>query len=163
MGLELNELIAALPAEADQPTGAASLQDELTRVLACLGLKPVPVSRLGRLWILGSVHAKIAAAYLAYWVRTSFAAADEKERRLNETHLAAAIKLLGAMSYLRGSAMKVGQTLAAYPHIVPRQFMDTLTTLHFEAPPMHFSLVREITWPCGRSIRRRIAPDCARR
>jgi predicted unusual protein kinase regulating ubiquinone biosynthesis (AarF/ABC1/UbiB family) len=108
-----------------------------------LGHKPVPVSRLGRLWTLGSVHAKVAAGYLAFWVRTSFAAADEKEQQLNEAHLSAAIKLLGAMSYLRGGVMKVGQMLANYPHVVPEQYIEALSSLHFEAPPMHFSLVRE--------------------
>jgi predicted unusual protein kinase regulating ubiquinone biosynthesis (AarF/ABC1/UbiB family) len=143
MTLSLEELIAALPPESDEAVSPSSVQEELQRLLGRLGGKPVPVSRLARLWVLGSVHAKIAAAYLAYWVRSSYATADEKERLLNETHLAAAIKLLGAMSYLRGSVAKVGQMLAAYPNLVPEQFVKTLSTLHFEAPPMHFGLLRE--------------------
>ena len=143
MGLDVAELVAALPAGMDEEALPASVQAALEQLVGELAKKPVPVSRLGRLWTLGSVHAKIAAGYLAYWVRTSYAASDERERQLNETHLAAAIKLLGAMSYLRGAVMKVGQMLATYPNIVPREFADTLSTLHFEAPPMHFGLLRE--------------------
>ena len=143
MTLSLEEVVAALPAEADEETQPAVVPESLQRLFDELAGKPVPVTRLRRLWALGSVHAKIAAAYLAYWVKSSYAAADDKERLLNEAHLAAAIKLLGAMSYLRGSFMKVGQMLAAYPHIVPQAFIDTLSTLHFEAPPMHYGLLRE--------------------
>ena len=40
--------------------------------------------------------------------------------------------------------MKLGQTLANFPDIVPEQFVETLEKLHFEAPPMHFSLLREM-------------------
>jgi predicted unusual protein kinase regulating ubiquinone biosynthesis (AarF/ABC1/UbiB family) len=39
--------------------------------------------------------------------------------------------------------MKVGQMLASYPGLLPDQFADLLATLHFQAPPMHFSLLRE--------------------
>ena len=48
------------------------------------------------------------------------------------------------MSYLRGATMKVGQTLANFPDIVPREFVETLEQLHFDAPPMHWSLLREM-------------------
>jgi len=39
--------------------------------------------------------------------------------------------------------MKVGQVFANYPDVLPEQFVDVLGRLHFEAPPMHFSLLRE--------------------
>jgi len=51
---------------------------------------------------------------------------------------------LDSMSYLRGAAMKVGQTLASFPDIVPREFVETLEQLQFRAPPMHWSLLREM-------------------
>src|SRR5258708_36537301 len=50
------------------------------------------------------------------------------------------------MSYLRGAVMKVGQTLANFPDIVPREFVETLEHLHFDAPPMHWSLLREMVF-----------------
>jgi predicted unusual protein kinase regulating ubiquinone biosynthesis (AarF/ABC1/UbiB family) len=52
--------------------------------------------------------------------------------------------MLTTMGYLRGAAMKLGQTLANYPEILPPQIVETLERLHFEAPPMHFALLREM-------------------
>ncbi len=141
MAPDVGELVAALPQDLDEERGSAmqGLQDLLMR----LAHKPVPVGRLTRMWTLGSMKAKIAVAYLAYWIRSSYATKDEKEKQLNETHLKAALQLLGGMSYMRGAIMKVGQTLAQYPQIVPSQFVELLGKLHFEAPPMHYSLLRE--------------------
>ncbi len=140
MTLDVGELVAALPDDGrtESPSNAA-----LQEMLSKLSHKPVPVGSLTRFWILGTMQAKIAAAYLAYWIRSSYATADEKQRQRNEAHLAAAVKLLGGMSYLRGAIMKVGQLLGAYPKVMPELFMETLSKLHFEAPPMHYALIRE--------------------
>ena len=40
--------------------------------------------------------------------------------------------------------MKVGQTLASFPDVAPGELVDTLEQLHFQAPPMHFGLLREM-------------------
>lgn len=142
MALDVSTLVNALPREADldERTG----DDALAQLLAGLARKPVPVGALTRMWALGSIQAKVAAAYFVYWIRSSFSSQEERERRLNETHLAAAIKVLGGMSYMRGMIMKVGQILSSYPNVVPREFFDVLGRLQFDAPPMHFSLLREM-------------------
>src|SRR5204862_100228 len=88
----------------------------------------------------GTLQAKIAASYLLYWVRGWFANADRRERMLAETHWRTAARVLDAMGYLRGATMKVGQMLGNFPDIVPAQFVDALERLHFQAPPMHWSL-----------------------
>lgn len=141
MAPDIGELVAALPEELGEQRQEPSqaLRDLLTK----LSHQPVPVGRLTRFWALGSLKAKIAVAYLAWWIRTSYVRGDDRAAALNETHLKAAIALLGTMSYLRGTVMKIGQTLASYPSLVPEQFVDMLGALHFEAPPMHFSLLRE--------------------
>jgi predicted unusual protein kinase regulating ubiquinone biosynthesis (AarF/ABC1/UbiB family) len=112
--------------------------------LAAASLWPVPVGRWRRLRLLGTLQAKIGAAYLFYWVRGWFKTAGHRERLLAETHWRTAVSLLDSMSYLRGAVMKIGQTLANFPDIVPRAFVETLEQLHFEAPPMHWSLLREM-------------------
>ena len=76
-------------------------------------------------------------------MRSWFQGADRRERELAEAHLRAAIKMLRTMGYLRGAATKLGQALANFPGIVPDQIVETLERLHFEAPPMHFALLRE--------------------
>jgi predicted unusual protein kinase regulating ubiquinone biosynthesis (AarF/ABC1/UbiB family) len=140
MTLSVGELLSALPQEVREAPGP---EESLRQLLADISKKPVPLGVLNRMWFAGTLQAKIALAYLAYWVRSAFADGDSNARRLNETHLNAALKLLCGMSYLRGAMMKVGQMLANYPHVMPDEFIDTLSRLHFDAPPMHYALLRE--------------------
>ena len=136
------DLIDALPEETKR-SESASPQVSLQGLLGKLGQRSVPVGRLNRARIFGTLQAKIAAAYLAYWLRSAYKGIDEKQQRLNETHLKAALELLAGMSYLRGAVMKMGQMIANYPHVAPEEFAQVFGVLHFEAPPMHFSLLRE--------------------
>ncbi|MHC4653174.1 MAG: ABC1 kinase family protein, partial [Planctomycetota bacterium] len=57
----LAELIDALPLDAEQEPSA---DEQLRELLLDLAHKPVPTGRLTRLWTLGTLQAKIAAAYL---------------------------------------------------------------------------------------------------
>jgi len=130
------ELIRALPQETEREAETSMLPD--------LSLRPVPLGRVRRFGLLGTLQAKIAAAYLFYWVRSWFQTAGERERSLAEAHLKTAARLLDSMTYLRGAIMKAGQTLANFPNIVPAEFTETLDCLHYEAPPMHWALLREM-------------------
>jgi aarF domain-containing kinase len=96
--------------------------------------------------LLGTLQAKIAAAYLFYWIRGWFKNAAAREQLLAETHWRTAARVLDSMNYLRGATMKVGQTLGNFPDIVPDEFVQTLDQLHFAAPPMHWSLLREMVY-----------------
>lgn len=133
----------------DTPTGglatpgAGATSPTLEGLLRDLAQRPVPVGRFHRARVLGSSQAKITATYFANWVRSCFKGVDTREQQRAETRLKAAEELLGSMAYLRGSAMKVGQLMASYPDVAPDEFADALYPLHFEAPPMHFSLLRE--------------------
>ncbi len=142
MALNVSELLAALPEASDEvatrtPAGSP---EQLLR----LSRRPIPIGRLQRMTALGTLQAKIAAAYLFYWLRGWFKSAEENQRLLAETHWRTAVRMLDSMSYLRGAVMKVGQTLANFPNIAPREFVETLERLHFDAPPMHWSLLREM-------------------
>jgi len=138
---KIPELLDALPADLDEGAAPEGAMAELLRSLAH---RPVPTGRLVRLWALGTLQAKIAAGYLAYWLKSGLAGEQKKEQLKKEAHVDAAIKLLGGMGYLRGAIMKVGQALAQYPKIVPEQYVEVLSSLNFDAPPMHFSLLREL-------------------
>ena len=135
------ELIAALPETVEGP---AVEEAALPALMADCSLRPIPVGRFRRMRMLGTLQAKIGAAYLFHWLRGWFKDADENKRLLAETHWRTALRVLDSMSYLRGATMKVGQTLANFPDIVPREFVETLDKLHFDAPPMHWSLLREM-------------------
>jgi len=131
------ELIKSLPEEGAQA-------DRLPEPLGSASLRPVPVGRLRRIGLLGTLQAKIAAAYLFYWMRGWLLSADDRERLLTETHWRTAVRVLDSMGYLRGAVMKLGQTLANFPDIAPKEFVETLEQLHSDAPPMHWSLLREM-------------------
>jgi hypothetical protein len=138
MTLNVEQLVAALPEEIDRELARPPTQ-ALSELLSAMSAQAVPVGAIHRLWSMGTLQAKVALAYLSYWLRSSFAAAGERERLLNETHWRAALKTVAGMSYLRGIAMKAGQTLANYPNLMPEQFVEALSRLNFEAPPMHYS------------------------
>ena len=109
-------------------------------------MRPVPVGWFRRLRLLSTLQAKIGAAYLFHWLRGWFKNAQENERLLAETHWRTAIRVLDSMSYLRGAAMKVGQMLGSFPDIIPADFTETVNRLCFNAPPMHWSLLREMVY-----------------
>jgi predicted unusual protein kinase regulating ubiquinone biosynthesis (AarF/ABC1/UbiB family) len=92
--------------------------------------------------LLSSLQAKIAAAYAFHWVRSWFRSADVSEMQLAETHWRNAARVLDSMGYMRGAVMKIGQALANLPDIAPREFVETLERLLFDAPPMHWSPLR---------------------
>ncbi|ABB31753.1 ABC-1 domain protein [Geobacter metallireducens RCH3] len=138
--MTMEALLDLLPKDAaTDPTGR-----RLAELVTRIATKRVPVSSFSRIWNLGSLQARVTIGYVAYWLRSRFADSDEKQRLRNEAHLAAALRLFGTMGYLRGAVMKIGQLLANLPEVVPEEFAEVLSALHFEAPPMHFSLVREL-------------------
>ena len=143
MSLNASELIQALPVvEADEELMLPKA--EPGPLAGPPSLKSVPVHPFKRLSLLGGLQAKIAVAYALHWIRGWFQKADRQKQDLAETHFKSAVKLLDSMGYMRGAVMKVGQTLASFPDVVPKEFVDTLESLHFQAPPMHFSLLREL-------------------
>ena len=133
------ELIDALPNEVDEARTIAE-----SPALSQASLRPTPLGQFRRLTALGTLQAKIGAAYLFHWLRGWFRGANESQRHLAETHWQTALAVLDSMSYLRGAVMKVGQTLANFPDIAPSEFVQTLERLHYDAPPMHWSLLREM-------------------
>jgi predicted unusual protein kinase regulating ubiquinone biosynthesis (AarF/ABC1/UbiB family) len=142
MSTTVSELLTALP---DEERAQRTLRKDprFRQIYEELAHRPVPVGQMGRLWVLTGLNAQIAMAYVFQWVRGWFASADEQERRRLETHLEVAFKLLETMGYLRGAVLKAGQTIANFRDLVPDEIVTTLSRLHFEAPPMHFSLLRE--------------------
>jgi aarF domain-containing kinase len=142
MTTTVSELMAALP---DEERAEHTLREDprFRQLYEELARRPMPVGAWGRLWALSGLHAQIALAYTFHWIRGWFTNAEEHERRRLETHLEVALKLLETMGYLRGAVLKAGQTLANFRNLMPDEIVDTLSRLHFEAPPMHFSLLRE--------------------
>lgn len=138
------ELLAALPADDPNEPRAESIRpDELARMFQALGDRPVPTSAWRRVSSLSGLSSKLFLAYVAYWIRSWYKPTDAAEKDLLETNLRSALRTLETMSYLRGAVAKVGQLMASLPELVPDGFTETLESLHFQAPPMHYALIRE--------------------
>lgn len=134
------DFLKELPPDLD---GEVLRQGQMDEFFQSLSHRPVPVGRISRLLPLGATQVKIGLGYLAYWMRSPFLSAPERKQQLTQANLDAAVKMLHCMSYLRGSFLKLGQAIANFPSVVPTELADTLGRLHFEAPPMHYSLLRE--------------------
>ena len=143
--MDVSKLLEALP-EDDfaSATDADWAQARLKAITADLAQRPVPVSSLHRLWTVSDLSAQIALAYLAVWVRQWFSDAEAAKRRMMETNLRVALKLLHRLAYLRGAMSKLGQAAANLPSLLPEQVAETLDRLHFDSPPMHYPLIREV-------------------
>jgi hypothetical protein len=141
MNPKISDLIAALPAEESRTTQHDAA---LREILAELADKPVPVGAFQRLWTVGGLSAEVTCAYLALWMRQWFADADTRQKNAMETNLRVGLKLVRRLGYLRGAMTKVGQALGSFPEILPDELVDVLDRLHFDAPPMHYSLVAEM-------------------
>lgn len=140
----LSELLAALSSTDEPVSPAGPIDERLQEILTDLARRPVPVHSLHRLWTLSELSAQIALAYSALWVRQWFADAETRKRRTMETNLRIALRMFHRLGYLRGAMTKLGQIAGNLPHIVPREIADTLEHLQFEAPPMHYALIREV-------------------
>ncbi len=140
MNVNLNELIAALPQD-DSP---GDTREELQRIFADLSMRPTPTGSLQRMWTLGELSVQVALAYGVHRVRGWFSDADAQERRKLETNLRLALKIVHRLGYMRGALMKAGQAVASFPQILPTEIVNTIEGLHFDAPPMHYSLIREV-------------------
>jgi aarF domain-containing kinase len=146
MNASLKDLIAALPQEESDavPNEAEISRKELQRIFDDLAHRPMPLGSLHRFWTMGGLSTHVALAYMALWIRQWFANEGKRKQQLVETNLRVALKIIHRLGYLRGAAAKLGQALGNLPDILPDQVVDTLDRLHFDAPPMHFSLLQEM-------------------
>jgi len=122
----------------------ASYARELEALIWDLATKPVPTGRLMRSVPVVTAPMKAALVFGANWVSAALRSGTGKEERLKQGRIGAAMALLAAMAHLRGLFSKLGQVLANYPDVVPAEVAEALWNLNFQAPPLHFSLVREM-------------------
>ena len=144
MNPKVSDLISAVSDWENVPDTDRQARENLKELLAGLSMRPVPVGSFHRLRSLGELSAQIALAYFALWIRQWFRSTESRDRAVMEANLRSALKICQCLGYLRGALMKVGQALGNFPDIVPTEFAETLDRLHFDAPPMHFSLLREL-------------------
>jgi predicted unusual protein kinase regulating ubiquinone biosynthesis (AarF/ABC1/UbiB family) len=98
----------------------------------------VPAGRLGRLWKLGSMGARVAATTVA---GRAGALLGLREETSQETFERSARHMVEAMGQLKGASMKIGQLLSADPELTPEGFSEALAGLQRSAPPMPWETI----------------------
>ena len=95
-----------------------------------------------RAFSMASMGADIASSYLGYALQRAFLSETQSREKLKSTHTRAARRMRDEMQALRGTAMKLGQTLSLQTGVLPDETLAELATLQRQAPGMHPSLVR---------------------
>jgi predicted unusual protein kinase regulating ubiquinone biosynthesis (AarF/ABC1/UbiB family) len=98
--------------------------------------------RLLRVGALGaSVGASTALRKVSKAVRPGRREADSADGVFRSRQAEKVLKVLGEM---KGATMKVGQILSSDPDLIPPEFVEKLTELQRDAPPMTYRTVQEI-------------------
>lgn len=139
MEAEFDRMVTSLTSTVETTPDANSMES-LVRALAH---RPVPTSRLARLWTMGTTQLGVMLRSMSAWARGALSSKEKRELIRHEAQIRSALKVLRMMGYLRGAMAKVGQALHAYPQVGPEHLGDVLGALNCEAPPMHFALLRE--------------------
>ena len=104
--------------------------------------RPLPAGAAGRLVRIGVAGAAVLGRQAVGRLKAIGATAERRKRIEAQTHEANAIRLVDAMSGLRGAFMKLGQMLSQQAHSLPEPYLRRLAELQWQAPPMHGTLMR---------------------
>lgn len=102
-------------------------------------------SRLSRLAKLGGLTSKVTGSYVGNKVRDVFRNDEMRKAARDKLHLDNAREIVGAVSKMKGAAMKLGQQLAIAADALdlPDEVAATLGKLNMKAEAIPFSQIRE--------------------
>lgn len=104
----------------------------------------IPSGRMDRLWRVGKlgvgVGVKTAFRKASNMLRTDDHNRAEQDR---EFYLKQARDISRVLGQMKGAAMKVGQLLSSDPDMLPPEFMEELTVLQKDSPPMTWLQVQD--------------------
>ncbi len=107
--------------------------------------REVPSSRLKRLLRVGTLGVTVTTSTVARKVgKRLIPGLGGSDGKLDPYLVAQGEKVMRVLGELKGATMKVGQILSADPELVPAEFVDSLTALQRDAPPMTYRQVKEI-------------------
>jgi ubiquinone biosynthesis protein len=127
-----------------------SLADQVVDLWMSLEGEVPRLARLGRAgWVLGQV----TSSYRLHGIWTAFLSREEASQALAALHARNARRFY-ELSVLQGGAFpKVAQALSARPDLLPEAWIDELSRLQDDAPPVRFEEIRPVVEAdLGRSI-----------
>ncbi|MDB6054211.1 MAG: hypothetical protein JWN25_1734 [Verrucomicrobiales bacterium] len=91
---------------------------------------------------LAQLGAGLAGSYLAYQLQRPFLSDEKQKSRRQSLNNKQATSVREELQNLRGPIMKVGQALSMQTHALGPEWIEQLSALQMQAPPMHPSLMR---------------------
>ena len=101
----------------------------------------VPSGRLDRMFRVGRLGVSVGASAVFRKVGGVFRKREPEDER--DFLVAQAHKVTQTLGRMKGAAMKLGQILSTDPDMLPPEFVEALTSLQHQAPPMTWRTVRE--------------------
>lgn len=107
-----------------------------------MGLVKKNAQTIGRAARLLQLGAGLTGSYIAYQLQRPFLDAGESDARRESLQSASAKRIREQLQNLRGPAMKVGQAISMQTHLLGPKWIEELSGLQMQAPPMHPTLMR---------------------
>lgn len=101
-----------------------------------------PSSKMERGSIIAKTGLKIGASYASHHLKKAFGNTTEQDKK--DLHTRNATTLFKEFSKLRGTALKLAQTLSLDNAILPEEFVDVMAQSQYQVPPINRVLVRSI-------------------
>lgn len=99
-------------------------------------------SSLARAARIVQLGAGLTGSYLAHQLQRPFLSDEKREARRQSLHNRNAKQVRRELQHLRGPIMKVGQALSMQTHLLGAEWIEELSGLQMQAPPMHPTLMR---------------------
>lgn len=103
----------------------------------------IPSGRLDRMWRVGKLGMGVGVKTALRKAGNLIRPESEKRRAADRDFLATQARdVTRVLGQMKGGAMKIGQLLSSDPDLLPPEFLEELTSLQKEAPPMTWRQVQ---------------------
>lgn len=99
-----------------------------------------PSSKFERGKIFAKTGLRVGSNYAKHYVNSSFGKDSDK----NELHKKTATEVFGEFTKLRGTALKIAQSMSMDQGFLPDEFADVMTQAQYKVPPINKAVVRSI-------------------
>ena len=99
-----------------------------------------PSSKFERGKIFAKTGLRVGSNYAKHYVNSSFGKDSDKD----ELHKKTATEVFGEFTKLRGTALKIAQSMSMDQGFLPDEFADVMTQAQYKVPPINKAVVRSI-------------------
>jgi len=102
----------------------------------------IPSNRWARMLRLGGLGVKVSASAVAHKLTGPLRSKERRSRSTEQLHKRNADRIVRVLGELKGASMKIGQILSSDPDLLPPEYLERLSILQRDAPPMTYTTVK---------------------